>query len=73
LFVLHGGSSQLGPGITPEWVAANHAGMSQAWWKCSNVAHSFDVWFLNLFPQNAPSWRMKGAIRRSIFSRRWLP
>jgi predicted acyltransferase len=54
LFVLHGGSSQLGPSITPEWAAANHAGMSQAWWKCSNVAHSFDVWFLNLFPQNAP-------------------
>ncbi|MBM4156115.1 MAG: DUF5009 domain-containing protein [Lentisphaerae bacterium] len=54
LFVLHGGSSQLGPGVTPEWAAAHHAGMSQAWWKCSNVAHAFDVWFLGLFPQNAP-------------------
>ena len=54
LFVLHGGSPQLGPGITPEWAAANHAGIGQAWWKCSNVAHTFDVWFLNLFPQNAP-------------------
>jgi predicted acyltransferase len=54
LFVGHGGSSQPGPGITPEWAAANHAGISQAWWKCSNVAHAFDVWFLNLFPQNAP-------------------
>jgi|688.fasta_scaffold17293_5 predicted acyltransferase len=54
LFVLHGGSSQLGPGITPEWAAANHAGMSQVWWKCSNAFHAFDVWFLNLFPQNAP-------------------
>jgi predicted acyltransferase len=54
LFVLHGGSPQLGPGVTPEWAAANHAGIGQAWWKCSNVAHAFDVWFLNLFPQNAP-------------------
>jgi predicted acyltransferase len=54
LFVLHGGASQLGPGVTPEWAAANHSGMSQAWWKCSNVAHAFDVWFLNLFPQGAP-------------------
>ncbi len=54
LFVLHGGSSQLGPGITPEWAAVNHAGIGQAWWKSSNAAHAFDVWFLNLFPQNAP-------------------
>ena len=54
LFVLHGGSSQLGPGITPEWATVNHSGIGQAWWKSSNVAHAFDVWFLNLFPQNAP-------------------
>jgi predicted acyltransferase len=54
LFVLHGGASQLGPGVTPQWAAENHSGMSQAWWKCSNVAHAFDVWFLNLFPQGAP-------------------
>ncbi len=54
LFVLHGGAAALGPGVTPDWAAVNHAGIGQAWWKCSNVAHAFDVWFLNLFSQSAP-------------------
>jgi predicted acyltransferase len=54
LFILHGGTGELGPGITAEWARANHAGIGAAWWKCSNVAHAFDVWLLNLFPQNAP-------------------
>lgn len=54
IFVLHGGSAELGPGITPEWAAKYQAGIGQAWWKCSNVAHYFDVWFLNLFPRSVP-------------------
>ncbi|MEQ1912370.1 MAG: DUF5009 domain-containing protein [Vicinamibacterales bacterium] len=54
LFVLHGGAAALGPGVTPDWAAINHAGIGQAWWKCSNVAHHFDVWFLNGFSQSTP-------------------
>jgi heparan-alpha-glucosaminide N-acetyltransferase len=67
LFVLHGGSPQLGPGITPEWAAVNHAGIGQAWWKNSNVAHAFDVWFLNLFPQNAPFTANEGGYHTLSF------
>ena len=54
LYVLHGGSPQLGPSITPEWAATHHAGIGQAWWKCSNVGHAIDLWLLNLLPQAAP-------------------
>ena len=54
LFVLHGGSPSLGPGVTAEWAAEHHAGIAQAWWKCSNMAHHLDVWFLNLFPRGVP-------------------
>lgn len=54
LFVVHGGTGQLGPGISPEWSAVNHASIGPAWWKNSNVAHVFDVWLLNRFPQNSP-------------------
>jgi predicted acyltransferase len=54
VFVLYGGLPELGPGITPEWAMAHQAGLSQVWWKCSNAAHAFDVWLLNLLPQNSP-------------------
>jgi predicted acyltransferase len=67
LFTLHGGSPRLGPGVTPEWAAVNHAGIPQAWWKSSNVAHAFDVWFLNLFPQNAPFVAMEGGYQTLNF------
>ncbi len=54
LFGLHGGTAALGPGVTPEWAAAHQAGLGAAWWKCSNVAHAFDVWLLNLLHQSPP-------------------
>lgn len=67
IFGLHGGSAQLGPGVTPEWAAQHHAGIAQAWWKCSNAAHAFDGWFLNLFSQPAAFTHQDGGYQTLNF------
>jgi heparan-alpha-glucosaminide N-acetyltransferase len=53
-FVLHGGSTAPGAGVTAAWSAQHEAHLAAAWHKNANVFHAFDVWFLNLFPRAQP-------------------
>ncbi len=39
-------------GVPPDW--PHLSGVAQHWDKNTNAAHSFDVWFLNLFPREEP-------------------
>lgn len=67
LFAGYGGTGALGPGVTAEWARVHHAGIAPIWWKNANVAHAFDVWFLNLFPQNAPFVASSGGYQTLSF------
>jgi heparan-alpha-glucosaminide N-acetyltransferase len=44
-----------GVGVSPAWLNAHGlTGFGAHWQKNSNVACTFDLWFLNLFPRDAP-------------------
>lgn len=41
-------------GIKAAWAQDHLRGIASAWQKNANVGHTFDVWFLNLFPRSQP-------------------
>lgn len=49
-------------GVKPDWLAAHGlTGFAAHWSKNANIATSFDLWFLNLFPRAEPfAWNRGG-------------
>lgn len=67
-FAVDGGTpEELGPGVSQEWAASHQADIAPEWRKNANIAHEFDIRFLNLFPNATPFEYSQGGYQTLSF------